>query len=45
MFGFTFYAIRDRCKPGGTSWCVSPASLINLFIREKNLLSGMCRRG
>ena len=26
--------IRDFCRPGGTSWFVSPTSLINFFIRE-----------
>ena len=29
------------CKPVGTFWCVSPASLIKYFIRSEHLLSSM----
>ena len=39
------YTIRDRCRPDGTSWCVSPAYLINFFIRAEHSLSRICRRG
>ena len=39
------YAIRDHCRPGGTSWRVSPASLINFFIRADHSLSIICKCG
>ena len=34
-------SIRACCKPVGTFWCVSPASLIKCFIRSEHLLSSM----
>ena len=37
--------IRDQCRTGGISWCVDPASLINLFIRAEHSLSRSRRRG
>ena len=37
--------IRSRCRPGGTSWCVAPDSLINFFVRAEHSLLSIWRRG
>ena len=42
MFVFPF---MDRCRPGGTSWCVAPDSLINFFISSEHSLSSIYRCG
>ena len=44
-FWITISSIKDRCRPGGTTWCVAPNYLINFFMREDHSLPSIFMRG